>query len=483
MKKLLSLLLVLCMLTGCAVLSSCGSCAAPLSTKDVENDAQGVLSGALNSTTSLFFSDNAGMAPVVAESLNSGSFAFAFEGAEADFGMNIKLAETLYFNRKNHQYVSDTSILLGEEELAARIFVDKTGIALSSESILGNKNTLAVNFGTLIAGLDSGFIKDLLTASGSGAEDIAEIKKILNIVKTEYEALFAENASETSKNEANAILALMNQVASEETIKNENGDDIQCVVVSYTLTNSAYKAILNKMIADFGLTGDMKAEAEAAVEEMLAATTINLSQKIYINKATRQAEKLSLNGTVVTTGEEAASSEINAELVFGTTEMKFTLSANDGDKTYTANVVLTKEETDSNVTYKLVVNADDGTGVTVNFLNLDYTYTKGTGAVLLSASIYDGTTERLKVSMTGNIAVTKTDAKIEITSVTVADETVNFKLSVAFSKNAEIPARPADTKDIATLTEEEWQTIIMDAMEKGILGQIMGQPELPDPEI
>ena len=483
MKKLLSIVLVLCLLlTGCLAFSSC----AKVKPKDVEKDAQAVLSEAMKNTTSEFFSDDAGLEKVINSAFKGGSVTVSFEGDKDLLGEDIKINETLYFNRKDQKYVSDTSVTLGEDTLSARVFLDKNGLAVNSASVLGSNKTLAINFATLASGFETSALKDMVAAEGAEDEDIAQIVQLLGVLKAEYEALFAEDAEEKFKADINAYYALMNQTVSSETITGANGKDVTCVVVSYTLTNNAMKAIFDKMLADMDLTGDLKTETKAAVDEMMeelnSSVSFNLVAKTYINGKTNKVEKETVNGTVAVL-EENTTGTIALEVVYGATEIKATLKLDAAEEKLEADATLTKEEKNGEVIYKLVVNGGDGKGATVNALNATYTYTKKTGAFVLAADVYSEGDERETFTVNGSIVANKNDAKIEITSVKTNDDTFDFKFSITFNKSADIPQLPADAKDIVTLTESEWEDIVKDIMENSKLAEIMGDEDGLLPEI
>ncbi|MBQ9735386.1 MAG: hypothetical protein IJV96_01200 [Clostridia bacterium] len=473
MKKTLSLILVLCMLvTACFVFSSCSQ----VTIKDAETNTQSVLSEAMKNTMSGFFSGNADTSKIIKKALTSGSLTVGFEGNEDLLGEDVKVLETIYSNQKDKEYVSDTTVTFGGETLNARIFLDKTGIAFNSQALLGSDRTLAINVATLAEKFETSALKELILPNGAEEEELAQIVQMLGTLKTEYEALFADASEENLAEEINEIYALMGRVVSEETVEMADGKSADCVVITYTLTNATLKELAEKILAKANLTGDQKTDAEAALDEAIAeinkAVSFALTEKIYINQKTNKVVKETINGTVVRLDEEDSNGTVDVELVFGDTEIKLMGTFDVAGTTATADITLTKEEKNGSEAYKLVVNAGDGKGAVVNFLNVTYTYTKSTGAIVVAADLY-GEEERATVTLNGSMTTDKTEAKIEFTSLVIDEETYNFKVSLTFNKEATMPDRPADTKDIMVLTAEEWEALAQEIAE-GKLADLIG---------
>ena len=116
MKKILSLLLVLCMIaTSCVLFSSC----AKVSTKDVEKDPQATLSEAIQNTSASFFTDEANANKVINEALKSGSISVLFESPDLLGGMITKISETIYLDGTNQKFVSDTNVTMNSSSKSA----------------------------------------------------------------------------------------------------------------------------------------------------------------------------------------------------------------------------------------------------------------------------------------------------------------------------------------------------------------------------
>lgn len=476
MKRLLSVLLVLTMLlTSCFFFASC----AKVKTQDFEKDAYSALQDVSNKTYEEFLSDEAGMNGVIKDALKSGSVAVVFEGGEELLGVDLKVGETIYFDAANKKYVSDTSVKFGEESLAARLFVDKNGIAINGEDVLGSNKTIAINFATLAEQFAESALSDLIFGGFAPEETVAEVTEVLNLLKAEYEKLFANDADDKYKEFFNEICKLMKMTVSEEKVELADGKTANCVVVAYVIDNDVIDAIMDKVIGDMELPEDIKAETEAAIDEMLTsvdAYDIDISEKLYVNKKTGKSVKTTVAATVKE-GETKVLA-FDATVTFADTEIKATFTAETPEEKFNGDLTLTKEEKDGKTAYKLAINAGDGKGANVNLLNASYTYDKSSGAIALSIDVY-GEEERTALTINGSINVTKDSAKVEITSVTVAGETYEFKLSVTFTKSAEIPALPSDAKDIVTLTQEDWMEILQEVSTSKIFS-IFGAFEAPE---
>lgn len=436
----------------------------------------------MKNTLSDFFSGNVDMGKIMKEALKSGSFTVGFEGNEDLLGEDVKVLETIYFNQEDKEYVSDTAVTVGEETINARIFLDKTGIALNSREILGSDRTLAINIATLAENFETSALKELIFPYGAEDEEIAQIVQLLGMLKTEYEVLFADVSEEDLAKEINEIYASMGQVVSKETIEMADGKSEEYIVITYTITNTAVEKLAEKILATANLTDDMKTEAEDALDEAIAefneAVNLTFTEKIYINQKTNKVVKETVSGTVVNLEEDDSTGTVDMEVVFGDTEIKLTGTIDVPDTTLTADFTLTKEEKNGNQTYKLVANAGDGKGAVVNYLNVTYTYTESTGAIVVAADVY-GVEERMTATLNGTMTTDKTKAEIKFTSLVIGEETYNFKVSLTFNKEATMPDRPTDAKDIMVLTEEEWVEIAEEFLESK-LADLIGEATMPD---
>ncbi len=489
MKKILSFLLVLCMLVSCCVaFTSCDS----IDAKAVEKDPQAALDDATSNRMEEFFSDDAGMGRIIYEAMRSGSLSLDFQGGKDIWGKDIGINETIYFNQKKDKYVSDTTVTWDEETISARIFVDENGIGFNSESILGNNDTLLVNFSTLAEQFKTSALKDMLDVSSS---EMAELQKTLDLLNEEYAKLFSEEsrkeAEEKSKELINEIYALLEQTVSEEKL--EKGDaSLDCVSITYSITNETIKELLKKLKTEIEEVVEDKEDVvtvmhtlDEAIKSIDDTVDINMSLKVYLNKKNTMLEQISFNGTCILPQDSKIGSaasldklSLNLDLTFDDNEITLTGDAKFGDKKFDVNASLVKEVKDRKVSYKLTVNAGDGKGATVNFINAEYAYDKKSGDLQISADIYSEGTERINISLAGSLEVTKSVAKLQFNKLQYSDEdtekTYKFNFAVTFTKSAVMPELPKDAKDIVTMTELEWDALMEDFTENSVLGKLLG---------
>lgn len=462
MKKILSLVLVIAMLaTSCLFFASCSK----VSTKKLEKDPQAVLSEALENTSNSFFSDNSDAGKVLDAAMKKGAFTITFESADL-MGDVTKISETLYVNDETAKVVSDTAVTYDGKDLNARIFMDQNGVMFNSQSVLGSNKTLAVNYATFADQLQTSALAEMMQLDEATA---ASLKSSFNTIKTAL-ANAATVDEEAAEKLANEYLAILNQAIAEEKLENAEGKSVKCVTASYTLNNQTLKAYMDKAAAQAGIAGEMKTtydEGFAAINEMV---DINLSAKLYINKKNNEIIKITFGGTVLDK-EESTTVTVAADVALSETEIKTTLSVTGGETPMSAELKLTKEEAKDAVTYKLAVTVSEGS-VAVNYLNASYTHNEKTGAIVLSADVYEDENTRTSVQLDGKLTVTDTEATLEFTSLKMGDVTVSFKLVLSAKKDVEMPAAPADAKDIVTMTKGEWVDVV-EELQQSTLGQLI----------
>ena len=472
MKKLLSIILVLSMLlTSCILLASCGDVRA----KDVEKDAYTTISAAMQNTSESFFANDAKAEKALEKALKCGALSFSFESDELMGGDLTKIGETLYVDTKNEKLVSDVSVIYDGKTLGALIYLDENGLKLKSESVFGSDKALALNISTLKEKLKGSTLAELIGLDDETADQLIEV---FNNLEAELEADSEENL-EKAKEFYNEILALCNQTVAEEKI-----EKTKYVVVTYTINNEALKAIIGKYAEFVGeyypeeMTAEMKAELDKSIEELDAMVDVVLNAKLYINRKANAISKIAIDGTITSEGDEKG--EIAAEINFSETEIKATASISiPNEESMSAEVLITKEEKDGNVTYSLSADAKTGS-VSIDLVKASYTYEKN-GNITLKADIYNDVYDRAKIELKGNMAVTKDEVKLEFNSLTFGEEALTFKATFSAKAMSEIPAAPSDAKDVIELTEEDWMEIV-EGIQNSELGKIISDmtPSYPE---
>lgn len=482
MKKLLSLLLVVTLITGCLFFASCSS--SKVKVKDFESDPQAALNEALQNSGNQFFSDDAKTEAVIEKALQCGSLSVAFESDSLlAGGMISKIAETLYMDSENGKVVSDTSVTVNGEDLFARIFLDKNGLAINSEALFGQKTTFLANLSTLADKIDTSALGQMI---GADAETMASVKETIESVKASYEEAFAydEEAAKEISNEIHKLLKMA--VANEKGVTITEGETANCVVVTYTIDNTTVKAVADKLLAELpedteGLD-ELKAQYDELIEMMNEMADIKLTAKTYVNAKSNTVAKASLTGTVTLSESGAGEADVitvAADLIYGETEISLSVNMTDEDgEGVAADAKVTKEEADGKVTYKVTANTKTGS-VEANLINLSYTYNKANGEFKLAGDVFASPESRMSAELTGKITVSDTEATYEINSLKVQDQTFTFKLTLSYKTLSEIPAVPSDAKDIMDLTEGELSGLMVDIM-NGPLGMIFGASQGPD---
>ena len=141
MKKILSFILVACMILSSSVLLT--SCNSGVKLKDIEENSVEVLSNVYENTGKKFYGEGLPLGEILTKASKGGSISILFE-SDTLMGDITSISETLYMNGDKKEFVSDTVVKYGEENLSGRIFVDKNGLILNSQAILGSDKSLAL---------------------------------------------------------------------------------------------------------------------------------------------------------------------------------------------------------------------------------------------------------------------------------------------------------------------------------------------------
>lgn len=455
MKKLLSVMLVLSMiLASISLLTSCGK----VSVKDIEKDAYTTITAAMQNTSESFFEDSAKTERVLNDALKCGAFSLSFENDELHLGaLKVgKISETLYVDSKNEKYVSDTSVTLDGKNLGALLFLDKNGIKLKSDSILGSDKALELNIASLKNDLKG---SQLAKTLGISDDDVTEVIEFIETLEKELKKDKKEKL-EKIKDFYNEIYALCNQTATEEKIEKN-----KYVVVTHTLNNQTLTAVLNKcveFISEYSpesMTEDLKTSLDEAIANIDESVEIFICSKTYINQKENRVDKIVLDGSVKNKENTDGEAKISAEITFSDAQIKVKAGAEiTKGESVSVELTLNKEKTKESTTYSLSVKADTGS-VEIDLLNA--TYTQATdGNIKLKADVYNGVYDRAKLELSGKLEVTKAEIKLEFNSITVNEDTYKFKLMLGAKAISEIPAAPENAKDVVKLTEEELAEIL-----------------------
>ncbi len=489
MKKLLTFMLLICVLVSTFILASCSG----VSVEAVKEDPASAITEATANATTGIFTDETNTGKAIMEALNKGAIILEIEGKDL-LGEGNKLTETIYIDSENGKYASDTNVKMGEDVISALVYLGQNKLALNSNALLGSDVTYLIDITTFMEKFADSDLATLFELSESDKAELeeafAQIKDALNKAPTDIQV------------PDNEIYVLLNQTVTEETVK-AGEDEIDCVVVSYSLDNTTLKNIMVKYIEAAGYTeqelADIKKSLDDTFEKLEAAAKIEMTEKAYINKSENKLFKT----TVLMAIEPNANSSLaqygikdkitlNFETVYGENDVVLTAklgglsallggaspvaAAPSANMELTAVVALTKSVTDKAVVYDLSATFKMPS-IEMKLAGLTYTYTKASGNFEIEAEVNQllmGTEKPFKATISGNITASASEAKYQLTSVEYGDEEYTFNISLTFKSVDKIPEIPADAKDIVDLTQKDIEDF-MTAFEKTPLYAIIAE--------
>lgn len=490
MKKILSLVLVACMLFSSLVLLS--SCGKAISVKDFEENPTEALAKVMNNSGML--ADELGIGEIIAGSANGGSVSIVFE-SDSLMGDITSISETIYMNAADKQFVSDTAVKYDGQDLAARIFIDKSGLVLNSESLLGSDKSIEINMATLAEKFTSCTLAQMLEMP---EEVKPEIQQALDLLKDMYEKFFTmfDDMQEKSAEMTARLFETLEQTVTEETV-NVNGKDVKCIVISYTLNNKTVEAyidicmdfymdMMNDMLEGVediaasdldSVIAEMKSEMEDAVAEMNETVDLDLKLNINIDPKSATIVSETAKGTIVSKDAPEGEDDtvnVDCEIVYADDKITADVAMTHGEESFDINAAITKTVKGGTATYNATANykiVEDGETEEGKVADITYTYTHDSGEFKLEGTI-GPEDDSVEFGLEGSMKVEKDSAAFKITSVTADDVTLRFDLTVTFNKTAEIPARPTDAIDVVDMTEGNWVDLITEIQE-GPLGMLL----------
>ncbi len=467
MKKILSLVLVLCMvLTSTFLLSSC----AKVKAGELEDDANTTLNDALLKTYTAFFGDDMGALDIIKGYSEKGSLTVAAGGELLGGG---SISATIYNSKGSNDAVLDADFDVQGIEGSLRLLATKNAIGLYFPALLGSEDTVAIIYDSVINNLKNSGLVDIF---GLTEEQIDEI---VNIAKEAKEAMQEDKAKyEKEFNELiNEVYKLFDQNVTTEKV-DVNGESVKCVVFTITLNNANLKLAVNKVIEKLiapHIDAEMKAEIEASVNdaftELDAETDILLKQQLAINTKTDTVAKYSVNLSV-TEKESNETDSLSTYIAIGENEIKGAFTASGTGIEYASgDYSLTKSTSGDEVKYSFVLNGKTES-VTVKLLDLTQTYNKKSGDFAINASVFKSALSTAKLELKGNAKATKDTLTVAINSVKAEGQELPLELTFTLKSLSEIPSMPENAVDIVGLTAEELQTLISKATETE-LGQLI----------
>ncbi len=489
MKSTVSTLLMLSVLViGLCLLTSCSA----VTEKDLQDDTAVVLGDAWDKTLSAFFTDDAGVRRVVEKASEKGSINLTVDSKDILGGGELTLlSETLYIDRPNNTYVSDTLITFDGEDYTARVWASENRVAMSSADILGTDATYLFDPETFTEGLPGSGLAAYLDMSD---EEVAETVRIINAYMEKLEDSPEDRAADR-KAFTDKLFATMEQSIDTERIEGEDGETVKYIVATYWITNETIGEVLDLALEEMEASGTYSAEELADMAETFESAEtylrenydIELVAKIYVNAKAGTVGQITFDGTVkgledltgailpVAEEETEASTEaaapdaarLHMTVTFSETEINATTVLGEGDNSTEIKLLLTKQVKDADVTYNAALTYARS-GLTIELLTGSCTYNQRSGDLSAKVSLFSGTgLSRMEYSATANLQASRTEATLTMKSVGMKMLGVNQSftfdehdvLTLTVKAEDEIPALPEDTKDIITLTEAEWEAL------------------------
>ncbi len=489
MKKLLTLMLLICVLVSTFILASCSG----VSVEAVKEDPASAITEATANATTGIFADETNTGKAVMEALNKGAIVLEVEGKDI-LGEGNKLTQTIYIDSENGKYASDTNVKMGEDVISALVYLGQNKLAINSNALLGSDVTYLIDITTFMEKFADSELATLFELSENDKAELeeafAQIKDALNKAPTDVQV---------SEDE---IYALLNQTVTEETLK-VGEDEIDCIVISYTLDMTTLKSIIAKYIEASGYTQQELAEIKKSLDDTFkkleAAAKIEVTDKTYINKSENKLYKTTALVTIEPNENSSLAQygikdkiSINLETVYGENDVVLTMklgglggllggvapaaAAPSANMELTAVVALTKNVTDKAVVYDLSATFKMPS-VEMELCSLKYTYTKESGDFEIEAELNQllmGTEKPFKATVGGKITSSASEAKYQLTSIKYGEKTYTFNIALTFKSVDKIPEIPADAKDIVDLTIKDIEDF-MTAFQKTPLYAIIAE--------
>ncbi len=479
MKKIFSLLVALLLLVGAVfALASCGD----LSVDEVTKEPHTVLTQAFQQTSAEFFTDDADVGDIVADAIAKGSTTVSFKGTEA-LGMltpmlaDIEVTGVAYSDVKNDRYALEVLVDVGEgEPIEAVLFIDEDGIVLDAPDIVGADKAYGIGFDGIADKVADSKLVEFF--GGIEADDLEDVKEVLNTVEEEYKKLF-----EADKEAANEfILEIYNAlkfVATEGSVT-VGEDEVEVIALNLEFTDKTLEAvcdaIVDRYVSDEKEALEAKAEIDKMISDITSQYNIDLSVVVNVDKATKKLANVVVAGSIEPVQSNDMGVELDASLAI--TKEKLTVEGSAqvsraGVKTgygFALEGTKTVDEKKAKYEFALDLSTTDAEGKTVNYndmFKLAFNYDMETGAYSLEADVSD-----TKLSLSGKIVKDDKSVAISITKVGMGVE-IPVDLSITFEAGAEMPEKP-EAKDLLELTEEEVNTLIEDFQTSKIGSLIFG---------
>ena len=481
MKKLLSLFLVLTMIFACTSLVACSD---DKSGDEAAAEDAATASNPLANAIDKFVGGDDAMGNIVYEALMGGSMKVHVGLGEYDLGADVGDVEaTFYFDGENFKLVTDAYAEIEGEELSALMFVDKSGLALISESIFGNDDALAVNFETFLEEFEDSWLAEQMGDDSAVDTMMETLQTVVDTLNNKEGLTLSDDAIAAIE----AVGTVFEVETSEEEVKNADGDKVACTVYTVAIDNDTVIELAEKLVDVVDVLADeLDLESMlggASLEDMMgmdldeipdmledaldeAEVEIDVTLAAAVDE-TNTLVSATVEGVVEAMGEEISSDVAllfseNAIILEGTVEAM-------GEE-HGAALTIEKEDSADELAYtmSLDIESDAVGGEYTPFVG-EFLYNKEDGEFELSLVVdsspaeYD---EVVEIFLTGALEMSEDSFKLAITEVGAAGVSIELDAWVEFNASAEMPAFPEDARDIIDFDEDDWMEIyegIMDS--------------------
>ncbi len=486
MKKILSVLLVLCMLASSVlVLGSCSK-----KDKDAKNDPFTEIAAAFGNSASAFFGDAAAQ-KVMDKASQKGSFDITLASDTLMGGLLTEINEVIYIDSKNNTAVSDTALTIDKHKYNATLWGDKDGLAIKSESIFGNDDTLRLNLDSFIKNFeDSGLMDYLKDSLGMPEEASAEL---LDMIASIGDMMDEEKASATEK-ELEVMMAALYEILghteTEAEMAGMDGKETKHKVVTFTLDNESLDKLCKLVLeyieknADTAMIASeelitIKTTLNEALNQLDAMMSMEIKATFNINTKGNTLTSSILEAKLIPLENESQKIEASLEVAF--TAEAFTVKAGakvEGVK-YAVDISVDKKTEGDTVTYEMVGALKTG-NVKMDLFSATYMYDKKAGEIEFKGTVSLNENDSAEINLKALYKVTDTEITFELDALEISsDSEVFFKMSrgdelkIVITAGEDAPVMDEDATDIMDMGAKDWERLVASVMESD-LGQLLG---------
>ncbi len=502
MKKILSVLLVLCMLALVAIsFSACGK----VDEKKATKDPGGVLTTAFDTALSSFFSDGTDLKKIQEKASEKGSYHLILASDNLGDGKLYEIDETLYIDRKGEAFVSESKVTSAGTVYRASIWGDKESLALKSESLFGNKDTLYINFNSFLKNFEESDLRAALGVDEETTQYILEIAAHLVQVLDGTDPIIPVDHR---KDLMDDLYEILGQTIAEKDIAIGDGKKADHIILSYTIDNDTIAALFDfcaDVIRDYELPGDEDIEEYVAMTDELvdalnASGKLEIACAFYINARSGAMAQTDVEITFTPTATTSAyTTDVEDEsdvvdlaftMIFGEDRLTLEGTLDADGSSYQITAEATKKTKSGKTTYTFVADAQRG-NVRIDLLEMTCNFDEKKGAIEMTGFVAVDEYDRMTIDMAATCETSKTEYVLSLESLLIRngkEDVFDFKksrnneVSLTVSVIENLPERDVDAEDIMDMTTADWSQLISD-MEKSDIGKLLGSmQELPEDE-